>query len=455
VRLLGLDITRRNATATAPPRGEYGTDREWWAAQYEAGGPDINPVLSGQAKYDVYDEMALTDSVVKSLLWMQRLPIRGATWELDPASEDGQDLLVRDVVARNLGVGDWEGDGHLAAPWPRQLDQALLALRWGSMLEELVWDDPVRWDFDGTSRLVRPLARLAPRPPRTVRKIEFDQGRIRRVEQNLSQTRPIPGDKLAFTVLDEEPGRWEGVSLLRAAWGPWALKKQLMIAAGIAWDRWAAGIPVVRYPTNGSAADLEKAEEIGRSIRTHERAYVAFEGPEPTPDNPNGWSLQIEGGASVLPDPVNLLQRYDLYVLAAGLQQFMALGSTQSGSRAVAEVQDEPFYMAVEAIAGDLAAQRQQQVIRRIVDVNFGTEYEAPKLRVAKIQSEDVEKLARILADLQQAGFTFSDRDVQNYVRGLNRLPELPEAPLPPETVVQPEGGGLPPAPPDQGAAAA
>jgi hypothetical protein len=83
-------------------------------------------------------------------------------------------------------------------------------------------------------------------------------------------------------VLEEEPGRWDGVSLLRAAWGPWELKKQLMISSGIAWDRWAAGIPVVRYPERWRRLSCEKAEEIGRSIRTHERAYVAFEGPAPT-----------------------------------------------------------------------------------------------------------------------------------------------------------------------------
>jgi hypothetical protein len=139
------------------PRGEYGSDRDSWVTTYEGGGPDINPILSGWKKYDVYDEMVFTDSTVKALVWMERLPIRGAGYELDPASEDGVDLLVRDMVARNLGLAEWEGRGRLAQSWPKVCDQGLLALRWGCMFEEKVWGDVETWIFDGESRLVRPL----------------------------------------------------------------------------------------------------------------------------------------------------------------------------------------------------------------------------------------------------------------------------------------------------------
>ena len=48
---------------------------------------------------------------------------------------------------------------------------------------------------------------------------------------------------------------------------------------------------------------------------------------------------------------------------------FMALGNTPSASRAVGQVQDEPYYMVVEAIATDLGLEIQRHVWRRFVDV--------------------------------------------------------------------------------------
>jgi hypothetical protein len=202
-----------------------------------------------------------------------------------------------------------------------------------------------------------------------------------------------------------------------------------MIAAGIAWDRWASGFPVVRYPKNGGAAALEKAEELGRAIRNHEHAYAAFEGGPPTDLNgDDGWDITIQGGAGVLPDPTPLMIRYELAIYGAGLMQWMALGtSSKTGARATAQVQDEPFYVFLEAFAGDVAAARQRQVLRRFVDVNFGTEYATPELTVSKIQSEDVEKLARTLGELRTAGFNLSYRELQNYVMTLAHLPGLPE----------------------------
>ena len=443
MRLLGLKITRENARED-PVSGELGVDADPIVTRYTHALMDANPRLQGIEKFRQFDEMVHSDSTAKQVVWMPKLAIRGAHWEVEPASEDGVDRLIADAAAWNFGLNDQ--DGHMQQSWPQSLDQALLHLRYGCMFEEIVWGDITSWrDTEGVERQIRPVDRLAPRLPQTIWKIDYTAGQVRRVEQNLLNARPIPGEKLCYYALEPEPGRWDGVSLLRSAWGPWELKRQLMVAAGIAWDRWAAGFPVVRYPKSEGAAALEKAEELGRAIRNHERAYAAFAGAAPTEQNPDGWDITIQGGAGVLPDPTPLMIRYELAIYGAGLMQWMALGtSSHTGARATAEVQDEPFYLALEAISQDLALERRRQLFRRFVDVNFGTEYDVPRLTVSKIQSEDVEKLARILADLKTAGFNLSYRDLQNYVLALEHLPELPET-LP---AAPAEGDGLPAAPP-------
>lgn len=444
MKVAGFEISRAREHAAAPPPagGELGSDGDSWIGRWLGGGPDPNLVLSGTQKFDVFDEMALADVHCKAVLQMTELPIIGAIWDFDPASEQPIDHLVAEACRWQFGLAGYEGE--LDQSWKASLKQLFLKNRYGCMFEELVWGDLTTFapkDDAGAARLVRPLARLAPRLPRTMTDVEYQNGQILEVKQNLPGTQPIPGQKIAHYQLDARPGRWDGTSILRPAWGPWELKKQLMISAGIAWDRWASGIPVVRYPNNGGQGEEAKAEDIGRSVRNHERAYLAFAGPKPTDLSPNGWDFSIEGGPSNLPDPVPLIKEYSLEILWAGLLQWMGIAtSSHTGARATAQVQDEPYYMAIEAHAEEAALERQHQVVRRFVDVNFGTEVAAPKLTVSKIQSEDVMQMAQTLANLKLAGFDFSDVPTQNDVRERLHLPDLPEGFQPPAT----EGDGLP-----------
>jgi hypothetical protein len=443
VKALGFELRRFDAE-TDPPKGEYGSDGDSVSEKFVESLADVNDALTGYQKFDAFDEMVHTDSTANAVVWVPQLAIRSAQWRLDPASEDGDDRLVADALAWNFGLND--RDGYAAQSWPQSIDQAALCLRYGAFFEEKVWDDVTTWvDDEGGEHPIRPIQRLAPRKPRTIREVEWEKGRVSKITQNLMNVSPIPGHKLCHYQLKPEPGRWDGVSLLRAAWGPWTLKRELMIAAGIAWDRWAAGIPKVRYPKNGGQAALEKAEELGRAVRNHEHGYATFEGAPPdTANGGDGWDMEIMGGAGVLPDPTPLMIRYELAILGAGLMTWMALGtSSQTGARATAQVQDEPFYLFLEAFAGDIAEERSRQVFRQWVDVNFGRQYELPRLTVSKIQSEDVEKLARVVSELKLAGWDFGYPEVQNYVLALAHLPAPPEGFQP-----QPaEGSGLPPPP--------
>lgn len=451
MRLGPLDISLRRALATVQaPAGELGVDGDTWLAKFLGGGPDSNPQLTGAAKFEFYDEMALSDSMCRALLAMLELPIVGAIWDFDPASSQPIDRVVNEACRWQFGLGGYEG--QLDQSWKRSLRQLLLKNRYGAMFEEVVWGDEVVTfapkDDAASSRPIRPIARLAPRPPRTVKMVDFTDGQVSKLTQLLPNTQPIPGGrdarKVCYYVREPRPGRWDGTSLLRAAWGPWQLKTELMIAAGIAWDRWASGIPVIRYPENGGASEVEKAEDMGRSVRNHERGYLAFQGPPPSDLQPNGWDIDIKGGPSNLPDPTAMLQHYDLAILTAGLVQWMGIAiATKTGARATAQVQDEPYYMAIEADAEDVALERQRQAVRYFVDVNFGTQYDTPRLTVSKIQSEDVAQLAQTLANLKLAGLDFSDIPTQDDIRQRMHLPQVTD-----DSAFQAnEGDGLPPKP--------
>lgn len=414
-----------------PPGGEAGADAESWLNDLLGGGPDVNPELSGRAKFLEYDEMRKTDATVKSVSMFIKLPVRSAVWSLEPANETPAAHVVRDMVAWNVGL---EGQlGVMNQSWSRQLDQGLTAVEMGPCFEELIWpelgDLRVWRDADGDEHPVKPLLRLALRPAKSIQRVERNpDGTIKRVTQSIAGTKPIPGDKLSYFVLEDEAGQWEGASLLRPMWGPWRLKRALMIAAGIGWDRFSMGLPVVHHPD--TAEGEERAKAIGRSIRGHQRAYVRFPVPQGMTKEESEWALEIVNGAQTLADPTPLLKWFCDQIAEAGLQQFARQGMGETGARATAEVQVDPYFLAVQTIANDLARERTRQVFRKIVEVNFGREAAdtlTPKLTVSRIQARNVTVVAQAMSLLNAIGFSFTDRDTQDDVRELLGLKQLPD----------------------------
>lgn len=409
-----------------PSGGALGKDGASWYMDAWQGGPDVNPDLTGRLKYEVYREMRLSDPAVRSLEWLFKQPIRSAEWKFEPAENDPRGepaaKATADFFNVQFGLGEHEGDGKLDKTWDAGLAGSLMYLSMGAHGEELLWGEPEPWqDADGDIHIVRFLTRLAPRHVSSVSKIDVDPltGAIKKVEQDLPGAKPIPGQKLVWYVNDDEGDPW-GTSILRAAYGSWLFKKGLLIGNAIAWDRFASGLVVVRHPPG--TANRREAGEIGRGVRTHERAWVTLEGPPP--DQGGEWDLDVK--TATINDPVALLRHYDAQIAMAGLQQFSNLGTSERGSRAVGDVLVDPFYKAVQSIADDVRLARQRYVVRRLMDVNFGPELPAPKLKVSKISTVNIAVLAQALADLSSAGFTFTDRETQDDVRDLIPLRHLP-----------------------------
>lgn len=401
------------------------------------GGPDVNPELMGRDKFRIYREMKLTDPAVRSLSWMFKLPCRAAEWTMVPAEDDpdGEDVArVRaDFASWQFGLERHHGSGRLAQTWDDYLSQDLLYLDYGSMGGEIVWpSDRGRvlvetWrDMDGDEHQIIPIARVAPRFPATVAELETDPqtGQISRIRQDGFGVNEgwIPGTKLTWLTLEQEGSNKFGTSLFRSAFGAWKLKKNTMISGAIALDRWASPTPLVRHPAGATAE--KKAQEIGRNIRSHERAWVTLEGPPP----PDGdWTVDLISASGQIPDPVAYLRHLDGQIAMAGLQQFSQLGTSERGSRAVGETLSDPYYMAVQAIAKQIAESRMRFVLRRLFDRNFPVGTPIPSVSASKIQGKNIALLARALADLSSAGLTFSDRETQDDVRDILDLRHLPE----------------------------
>lgn len=470
------ELSRRTQAVPAvgdagPPAGTASIRRIYGAAPQgdvqgpragAVGSPDIQlyagmmddveqtPELRGRGRYRIYDAMRASDTAVKALLWAVKLPIRAAEWRVEPASDDPVDLLVADCCEWLLGLA--EEDGRMVGGLDELLRLILLQLDYGSFTGELEWGEVESWtDSEGDDHLVRPLIRVGRRLPHTI--VQYGaptttNDPLSYVEQDMPKMATIPGNKLVHATLEGEVEPYRGVSLLRACYGPWNLKRSLIVSSAIGYDRYAAGVPMVRYPADTGERGRGIAMDIGRNLRVNERAYIALPGSAE-----EGWNVEILSGAGSLADPVPLLRHYDALIMLSGLAQFSQLGTSERGSRAVGEVLADPFYQALTTLAGAIATTITQQVLGRFVLVTFG-EVDMPKLRVANIQHRNIPVLFGALANASTAGMSFADLETQNVLRTILGLPELaameaPEGAEPGDaTGEQPPGGnGYPSSP--------
>jgi hypothetical protein len=438
------------------------------------GGQDENPDLSGRLKYDTFKQMRTEDPAVRSLSWLYKLPIRSAEWQIVPCEYDPGGPAMAEARA---DFANWQfglppySSPRLDLTWDELNQQDLLYLDYGAMGAELVWaaqGGKVKlesWtDADGDVHQVQCLDRLLPIFPATVAEIQTDEqtGLISRIRQDTTGSTGleptwIPGSKLWWLTNEREGIKWFGESLLRAAYGPWKLKRQVMLAGVIGFDRFANPIPMGRHAATPQAK--QAMEQVLRALRSHERAYVTVEGPPPERGGDTEITL-LQAAQGGVVDPTPLLRWMDEQIAKAGLEQFSALGTTQQGSRAVGEVLSDPYYLAVSAVAKAIAQARMRWVLRRLWDRNFGEQVPIPEIVASKIQGRNVAVMARALADLSAAGLTFADRETQDDIRDILDLRHLPDVAetvgnlppeigiskveLPPQQTVPAEGGPLP-----------
>lgn len=416
------EVGKEDPDAAGYADSGWGTDRE------------VNPDLAGNERYARLDEMVMSDPVVHGALLSTKLPMAGSRVTIERASEDPVDKVVAAAAGKLLGLPHddrpAEHDPWMAGGWDALWWMLSLHLDYGSMTGEKVWgDDVVTWtDPDGDEHPIIPMVRVAPRYPHTLDRYRAgtEPGQpLAQVYQHGIRG-ALPGAKLVHLVHQPHLARFVGSSLLRPAYGIWKLKRKMIVSAAVGFDRFAAGVPIVRSPGNGGPEEERLARSIGRDYRNHERAYFWLRGKKPGPGDA-GWDVEVLNGSGALADPIPQLRHYDEQMVSALMARFFMLGSTDTGSRAVGEVLSEPYYMALNWHLARMCREVTAQILAPWVRANFGPTVDVPRIVPAAIQQRNLPVRGEFLESMQRAGVYLGDVAAQNIIRAWADLPPLPD----------------------------
>ncbi|MEU7978237.1 hypothetical protein AB0B63_06865 [Micromonospora sp. NPDC049081] len=307
--------------------------------------------------------------------------------------------------------------------WNDHLRSALLSQVFGHYAFEM----EAEVGTDGRARLTT----LAERIPATIAAIHADPktGALLGIDQQLTtrQRSPqIPADRLVFYSRDREGASWQGTSLIRAAYAPWLLKREMIRVAAISNRRWGAGVPVAEAApgTNPTQAQLQAAQQMMSQARAGDQAGVAA---------PPGFLVKIVGLSGSVPDTVGFIRFLNQEIATSVLMGHLDLGTTETGSRALGTAFIDSWTLSLEAEGESIADTATRQAAARIVDWNWGEDEPVPRVVVSGIGSRR-EVTAESLQLLLNSGALSADPGLEAWVRREYRLPERTGAPVPAPT---------------------
>jgi hypothetical protein len=415
-------FARAKPTTPPPQQRARGGSGRWHTdgfLEYE----EINADLVHPAGYAVYDRMWRTDPDVRRVWGMWTSPIIAGTWQIEPHGGDEADDQAREDAA----LVEWVLFEHLRGGLHGHLSEALATLRHGFAPFEHIWH---AIKHDGQQLLVPEYLGL--RLPRSVQRwLQDDREQLAGIEQ-LTIDRgliEIPADGLVYYRVGAEGDNWEGVSPLRAVYKPWFIKDGIERLDAVAQERQAVGVAVLYPPEHANNDDgtLDAVEDAIAGLRGGETAHIVMPGPHA--DNAElgqGWRFEIQGmgaasqsGRSAQPS----LQYFTDKIAAGLIAEFMRLGQSGEGARATADVQQDPFYAAVEGFTSTVVEPPLQALTELIVRVNRGERDGYPKIRMSLVDAASLTELADYVNKLSAAGALAADDPLEDYLRQRGDLP--------------------------------
>lgn len=366
--------------------------------------------LHGTAAADEYDRMRRSDAKVKMALKAVKDPIIAATWEIHPAGDTDEAknhaAFIEHVLLKSMDR-------------PFNKNELLSLADFGYYVLEVthkrVFGHPVFGDYIG-------LSALGWRSPRSVLYWRLDpkDGKIDHIRQlitgDLERFVDIPGQFLLTAAIEKEGDNYEGVSLLRSAYGAWKRKQLYLRLMAIGNERNAVPTPTIEVPENKQ--DTPQYANMIQSMQnytSHQNSFLAY---------PTGWKLDFIKSNF---DPEKLKSSIDFedsQIVSAFMANFLLLGSTQSGSRAVSMDQSEFFLGAIQLLAEEACKPFNHKLIPELIKLNFGPQEAYPELKVSGISDKAGLELANALKGLAESQYIQPDDDLEEHLRKRYQLPK-------------------------------
>jgi hypothetical protein len=385
--------------------------------------------LEGDAAIATYERMWKSDGQCAALMNVYLLPLLSATYSIQAASDDAEDVQIAQETSDNLL------HGMVGMTWHGFLRQLFLFRGiCGHAIFEKCWTVA----DDGSNRL----RKLAPRLARTLwRWFPNDDDELDRIQQRVWVTDKdgitgqyefpiLPAQKILRSTRNQIGNNWLGTSLYRPCYKHWYYKDQLYAIDGIAAAKNAMGVPIITETASNpdlirQAADRALATASLGAYQANERAYFYL---------PYGYAFDLKAVTGTVKNILPSIEHHDLLIARSFLAQFI---NVDSGGTLIAARDSSSFFL--EALMGEAveATDDINPLLREMEAYNHAGRSRFSTVQMQGLEQRNLEEYLRGLAYLAPARLLTPNAETENAIRDRLDLPQLPKE-------ATPAGGGQP-----------
>ena len=391
------------------------------------------PILTGWKGVAVYKEMSSNDPTVGAILFSIQMLCRRVPWRVKPASDDQRDKEAALFIEQCMN--------DMSNTWVDTIIEILSMLTYGYSVHEIVYKRRCGASIDPSMRSKYNDGRIGWRkfPIRSQDSIyrwQFDDhGGIQGVEQLAPPHYyhvVIPIEKMLLFRTTIEKNNPEGRSMLRNAYRPWYMKKNIEQIEGIGIERDLAGLPTAIVPPEmlsanaspGEKALLASIKNIITNIRRDEQEGVVFPGKYDANGKPMFELKLLSTGGSRQFDTDKIINRYDQRIAMTVLADFLLLGHNAVGSFALASSKTKLFSTAIGAFLDMISSTFNRYAIPRLFDLNDFKISAYPEISHGDIEDTDLKDLGDYIQKLSQSGMPlFPNDELEKHLLTAAKLP--------------------------------
>lgn len=380
--------------------------------------------LRGTRAAKTYREMADNDPVIGALLFAVEQTIREVEWHVEPTDDSPQAMETAEFVESCM----WD----MSHTWDDFIASVLTELVYGWSAFEIVYRWRRRKDGSMNDDGKIGWRKFAYRPQDTLDDwLTDEKGGIQGIRQaHDSGTTEIPIEALLLFRTNSANGRPEGKSILRTSYTSWYYKKRIMDITAIGVERDLAGLPMAEMPAESIIAQdatYNAVKDIVTSLKQDEQAGLIWP-LEYDEGNPLYRFSLLQTGGRAKVDPMQVLTYLDTAIARSILADFLMLGQTSVGSRALADPKIEMFTRAIESWADGIAQVLNRHAVPRLLEIN-AMNVDAPTFTHTPVRDIDMASFAQAIQATAVAGMPWfggpDSEEVENRVRDVLGFPPV------------------------------
>lgn len=387
--------------------------------------------LTGRERADIFDKMRRSDSKIKMAVQSVINPIKSAKWDIEAASDSPEDELKKQLIEKVLFQ-------DMNKTWKELLHEILSMVSFGYSLFErvhkFVQNDPELGSYVSYKtfafRSQRTIERwnVNPLTAELESVTQMAYGDAQKTNVNM------PAKFLTLFCIDREGQNYEGVSMLRAAYGPWLRKQNYLKLMAIGIEKFAVPTPILKVPDEKqNSTQFNNAVNVLKAYTSHQKNYVTL---------PVGWeidTIKTDFDAQKVQSAIDAENRE---IVNAFLANFMELGSQGStGSYALSNDLSDFFLSGLEHIADNICETFNNGPIKEIINLNYGPQPVYPKLKCSGISNKAGKELAEVMKLLVDGKVITPDDILEEHFRDIYNLParsDLGQRQVEPQPMGQP-----------------